>query len=92
MNDLAPPPPASNVPEYTVSEIAGAVKRTLDGAAARVRPGVRRWGAAVDLCRGGAARGAAATAVRGWGSGGVGRWWWQGEAAGVAAALGVSRR
>jgi hypothetical protein len=55
MSDLAPPPPASNVPEYTVSEIAGAVKRTLDGAAARVRPGVRRWGAAVDLCRGGSA-------------------------------------
>jgi exodeoxyribonuclease VII large subunit len=29
--------PASNVPEYTVSEIAGAVKRTLEGAFGRVR-------------------------------------------------------
>ena len=37
MNDLAPPPPASNVPEYTVSEIAGAVKRTLEGNFGRVR-------------------------------------------------------
>ena len=30
-------PPASNVPEYSVSEIAGAVKRTLEGAFGRVR-------------------------------------------------------
>jgi exodeoxyribonuclease VII large subunit len=29
--------PASNLPEYTVSEISGAVKRTLEGAFARVR-------------------------------------------------------
>ena len=29
--------PASNVPEYSVSEIAGAVKRTLEGAFGRVR-------------------------------------------------------
>ena len=34
MNDT---PPASNVPEYTVSEISGAVKRTLEGAFGRVR-------------------------------------------------------
>ena len=36
-----PPPasnaPASNVPEYTVAEISGAVKRTLEGAFGRVR-------------------------------------------------------
>jgi exodeoxyribonuclease VII large subunit len=31
------PAPASNVPEYTVSEISGAVKRTLEGAFSRVR-------------------------------------------------------
>ncbi len=36
MNDLAPPP-VSNVPEYTVSEISGAVKRTLEGNFGRVR-------------------------------------------------------
>ncbi len=35
MNDT--PPPVSNVPEYTVSEISGAVKRTLEGAFGRVR-------------------------------------------------------
>jgi exodeoxyribonuclease VII large subunit len=35
MNDLAPP--ASNLPEYTVSEISGAVKRTLESAFGRVR-------------------------------------------------------
>ena len=35
MNDLSPA--ASNTPEYTVSEIAGAVKRTLEGAFGRVR-------------------------------------------------------
>ena len=29
--------PASNIPEYSVSEISGAVKRTLEGAFARVR-------------------------------------------------------
>jgi exodeoxyribonuclease VII large subunit len=29
--------PASNIPEYTVSEISGAVKRTLEGAFGRVR-------------------------------------------------------
>ncbi len=31
------PPATSNVPEYSVSEIAGAVKRTLEGAFGRVR-------------------------------------------------------
>jgi exodeoxyribonuclease VII large subunit len=31
------PPAQTNVPEYTVSEIAGAVKRTLEGAFGRVR-------------------------------------------------------
>ena len=36
MNDLSAPP-LSNVPEYTVSEISGAVKRTLEGAFGRVR-------------------------------------------------------
>jgi exodeoxyribonuclease VII large subunit len=30
-------PPVSNLPEYSVSEISGAVKRTLEGAFARVR-------------------------------------------------------
>ena len=35
MDDLAPP--VSNVPEYTVSEISGAVKRALEGAFGRVR-------------------------------------------------------
>jgi len=35
MNDA--PAPVSNLPEYTVSEIAGAVKRTLEGAFGRVR-------------------------------------------------------
>jgi len=33
----AHPPPAGNIPEYTVSEISGAVKRTLEGAFGRVR-------------------------------------------------------
>jgi exodeoxyribonuclease VII large subunit len=36
MNDL-PAPTISNVPEYTVSEISGAVKRTLEGNFGRVR-------------------------------------------------------
>ena len=37
MNDPVPPPPAaSNVPEYTVSEIAGEVKRMLKGNFVRV--------------------------------------------------------
>ena len=36
MNDLAAPP-VSNVPEYTVSEISGAVKRALEGNFGRVR-------------------------------------------------------
>src|SRR5579872_6725002 len=36
MNDLATPP-TSNVPEYTVSEISGAVKRALEGNFGRVR-------------------------------------------------------
>ena len=36
MNDL-PVPSVSNVPEYTVSEISGAVKRTLEGNFGRVR-------------------------------------------------------
>src|SRR5579875_686257 len=35
MNDVVLPLP--NVPEYSVSEIAGAVKRTLEGAFGRVR-------------------------------------------------------
>ena len=37
--DTAPPPasPATNIPEYSVSEISGAVKRTLEGAFGRVR-------------------------------------------------------
>lgn len=35
MDDLRPPP--SNVPEYTVSEISGAVKRALEGNFGRVR-------------------------------------------------------
>ena len=33
----APPSPASNLPEFTVSEIAGAIKRTLEGRFERVR-------------------------------------------------------
>lgn len=39
MSDDAPPlhSPVSNIPEYTVSEIAGAVKRTLEGEFGRVR-------------------------------------------------------
>ena len=39
MNELALPVPnvPGNVPEYTVSEISGAVKRTLEGAFGRVR-------------------------------------------------------
>jgi exodeoxyribonuclease VII large subunit len=39
MDTPAPPvsTPASNVPEYAVSEIAGAVRRTLEGAFGRVR-------------------------------------------------------
>jgi len=36
MNDLAPSP-VSNIPEYTVSEISGAVKRALEGQFGRVR-------------------------------------------------------
>jgi exodeoxyribonuclease VII large subunit len=36
MNDL-PAATVSNVPEYTVSEISGAVKRTLEGNFGRVR-------------------------------------------------------
>ena len=35
MNDL--PPPATNIPEYSVSEVSGAVKRTLEGAFGRIR-------------------------------------------------------
>ena len=37
MDDLRPATPVSNVPEYTVSEISGAVKRTLEGNFSRVR-------------------------------------------------------
>ncbi len=37
MDTQAPTSPATNVPEYSVSEIAGAVKRTLEGAFGRVR-------------------------------------------------------
>jgi exodeoxyribonuclease VII large subunit len=36
MNDLATPP-LSNIPEYTVSEVSGAVKRTLEGQFGRIR-------------------------------------------------------
>ena len=36
MDDLRPAP-VSNMPEYTVSEISGAVKRTLEGTFGRVR-------------------------------------------------------
>src|SRR5271166_1842456 len=36
MDDLRPAP-TSNIPEYTVSEISGAVKRTLEGSFGRVR-------------------------------------------------------
>jgi exodeoxyribonuclease VII large subunit len=36
MDDLAPSP-VSNIPEYSVSEISGAVKRTLEGTFGRVR-------------------------------------------------------
>ena len=35
--DEAAPAPASNVPEYSVSEISGAVKRVLEGSFSRVR-------------------------------------------------------
>src|SRR5271165_2250963 len=35
--DDEPRAPASNIPEYTVSELSGAVKRTLEGAFGRVR-------------------------------------------------------
>ena len=35
MDDLRAP--ATNIPDYTVSEISGAVKRTLEGAFGRVR-------------------------------------------------------
>ncbi|MDO9499498.1 exodeoxyribonuclease VII large subunit [Falsiroseomonas sp.] len=35
--DTTPAPTTSNVPEYAVSEIAGAVRRTLEGAFGRVR-------------------------------------------------------
>ena len=35
--DTPIPPPGTNVPEFTVSEISGAVKRTLETAFARVR-------------------------------------------------------
>src|SRR5688572_12197830 len=31
------PPPSGNVPEFSVSEISGAVRRTLEGAFSRVR-------------------------------------------------------
>ena len=38
MSDIRPlPAAASNIPEYSVSEISGAVKRTLEGAFGRVR-------------------------------------------------------
>ncbi len=37
MNDAQSPPLPGNLPEFTVSEIAGAVKRTLETAFARVR-------------------------------------------------------
>jgi exodeoxyribonuclease VII large subunit len=36
MDDTAPSP-ASNIPEYAVSELSGAIKRTLEGAFGRVR-------------------------------------------------------
>ncbi len=37
MNDAQTPPSSGNLPEFTVSEIAGAVKRTLETAFARIR-------------------------------------------------------
>ncbi len=37
MNELAPATPVSNIPEYSVTEISGAVKRTLEGSFGRVR-------------------------------------------------------
>jgi len=37
MDELAPSTGLSNIPEYTVSEISGAVKKTLEGAFGRVR-------------------------------------------------------
>ena len=37
MDTDAPTPGTTNIPEYTVSEISGAVKRTLEGAFGRVR-------------------------------------------------------
>jgi exodeoxyribonuclease VII large subunit len=37
MSDVAAAPPASNLPEYSVSDISGAIKRTLEGAFGRVR-------------------------------------------------------
>lgn len=37
MSEAAARPPSSNLPEFTVSEISGAVKRTLEGAFGRVR-------------------------------------------------------
>jgi len=37
MDEQAAPPTTSNVPEYSVSEISGAVKRTLEGAFGRIR-------------------------------------------------------
>ena len=36
-DDFNPPDPGSNAPEFTVSEISGAVKRTLEGAFGRIR-------------------------------------------------------
>ena len=37
MDLLDNPDPGQNIPEYTVSEISGAVKRTLEGEFGRVR-------------------------------------------------------
>ncbi|NHN89240.1 exodeoxyribonuclease VII large subunit [Acetobacter conturbans] len=37
MDDGSPTPPFGNVPEYSVSEISGAIKRTLEGTFGRVR-------------------------------------------------------
>src|SRR5215217_444020 len=37
MDEQASPSATSNVPEYSVSEVSGAVKRTLEGAFGRIR-------------------------------------------------------
>ncbi len=55
MDTTLPDPGASNIPEYSVSEIAGAVKRTLEGAFGRVRvrgelSEVKRYASGIPTC------------------------------------------